>query len=53
MESKRAAKGQKQQTEKVYRCLTVSCFVSLTVPGAQLVLVQPFGNDAGHLHNVG
>lgn len=27
--------------------------MSLTVPGAQLVLVQPFPNDGGHVQNVG
>lgn len=53
MGSKRAAKSQKPQKEKVYSCLIVGRSLSLTVPGAQIRPVQPFGDDTGHLHNVG
>lgn len=52
MESDVAAQGQKRKKGDVYAYLIMG-FESLTVPGAQLVPVQPFANDAGHLHNVG
>lgn len=45
--------GSKKKKVKVCAYFIVDCFGSLTVPGAQLMLVQPFANDAGHLHNVG
>lgn len=44
---------QHKVTKEKQKSLIVVCFVSLIVPGVQLMLVQPFANDAGHLHNVG
>lgn len=53
MESNVATQGEKRKKSEVNAYLIVGCFVSLTLPGAQLMPVQPFANDAGHLHNVG
>ncbi len=53
MESNVAVQGQKRKKGDVCAYFVVGCFESLTVPGAQLVPVQPFANDAGHSDNIG
>lgn len=45
-------KGEKLKTERITDAIIVGRFLSLTVPVAQLMLGQPFVNDAGHLHNI-